>query len=184
MKESTQEDIQAIVAKIESGLFERTDVKILFIDIREYLDKHSLIREIAHFIAHPQERKQGITFDHLQKFVDDFIDAMKHGGKFKVEVIFPQKEVIDQLIKALQKLGISTNNALFTAQSTSITKFLLEIIDETNIDVKNAHVTNARISGVYVQGQIKSLVFKFNVLGVISVPPNISIAIPVLELVE
>src|SRR6266849_4713042 len=87
MKKTTLEDLQSIVTEIEKGSFERKDVKALFSDLREHLQEGDIIREIAHFIAHPRGRTKGITFTHLQKFADVFVKAAKYGGKFEVKPI-------------------------------------------------------------------------------------------------
>src|SRR5579859_6498675 len=82
LKQTTREDLQRIVKKIEDGSFERTDIKVLFFEIRDHLKEGNIIREIGHFIAHPKERTKGITYAHLQAFVDNFVSAVKYGGVF------------------------------------------------------------------------------------------------------
>jgi len=47
---------------IASDSFSQDDVKLLLIELREYLPKQSIIKEIAHFIAHP-DRDRGIIHE-------------------------------------------------------------------------------------------------------------------------
>ena len=54
-----------LLERIYAEKFEAIDVHALFFELREYSREHSLFRELAHFIAHP-ERNKG-------KFVDYFI---------------------------------------------------------------------------------------------------------------
>src|SRR6266849_1017373 len=136
MKKTTLEDLQSIVTEIEKGSFERKDVKALFSDLREHLKEGDIIREIAHFIAHPRGRTKGITFTHLQKFADVFVKAAKYGGKFEVKPIFLQNEVMEQLVDDLSSLGIVVNKTLFSVQAAKIMRYLLEVIDLTPISLK------------------------------------------------
>lgn len=50
------------IAVIASDSFSQDDVKLLLIELREYLPKQSLIKEIAHFVAHP-DRDRGIIHE-------------------------------------------------------------------------------------------------------------------------
>jgi hypothetical protein len=163
LKSHTQKDIQSIINLIEGGIFERKDIKALFIDLRPFLQEGDRIREIAHFIAHPDSRDRGITFDYLQKFVNDFINAAQKGGRFTVKPIFSQKDTIDDLIKDLISLGFSVNKILFINQSANIMRCISEIIDDTPVKLKNNHILDAKIVGFYEEEKKVSLTFIFHV---------------------
>lgn len=55
----TKNSIQAQLEKIKNDTFQETDIKMLLIDIREYIREESLLREFADFIAH-SSRDKGI----------------------------------------------------------------------------------------------------------------------------
>lgn len=52
------------LALIESGIFSESDIGSLLISIRDYVNQKSIIKELGHFVAHP-ERNQGFFFDEL-----------------------------------------------------------------------------------------------------------------------
>jgi len=54
--------IQNRLSAIKSGEFSQDTIKLLLIEIREYLPQHSALKEIAHFIAHP-ERDRGLILE-------------------------------------------------------------------------------------------------------------------------
>lgn len=53
----TKNSIQVQLEKIKNDTFQETDIKLLLIDIREYIREESLLREFADFIAHPSRDK-------------------------------------------------------------------------------------------------------------------------------
>jgi hypothetical protein len=58
--------ITRLTNKIISGDFNDLDVRELLIELRDYSEKNSLFRELAHFLAHPAEgRKQGKFVDYI-----------------------------------------------------------------------------------------------------------------------
>jgi len=186
MKQYTQEDIQSTIELIEKGTFNRKDIKTLFIDLRPLLQEGDPIKDIAHFIAHPEGRNKGITFKHLQTFVNDFINAVEKGGKFTSKPVFPQKQAIDKLIQDLTDLGFAVNKTFFLAQSIKIMQSILEIIQDTPINLNNNKVRKARIAGIYEEEKRVSLTFIIYVHNLqpraLNIPPNIGIAIPLLEM--
>lgn len=186
VKKYTQEDIQSTIELIEKGTFNRKDIKTLFIDLRPLLQEGDLIKDLAHFIAHPDGRNKGITFKYLQTFVDDFINAAEKGGQFTSKPMFPQKKTIDKLIQDLTDLGFSVNKTLFIAQSTKIMQSIFEIIQDTPINLNNNKVREAKIAGSYEEEKRVSLTFVFYLQNVqpgpLTMYPNVGIAIPLLEI--
>ncbi|CAG5074468.1 hypothetical protein DYBT9623_05155 [Dyadobacter sp. CECT 9623] len=63
-----QKQIEDLVAKICSGNFSLTDVKVVFMDLREYSDKDLIFREYADFVAHPG-RDRGIIKEAIEFFL-------------------------------------------------------------------------------------------------------------------
>jgi hypothetical protein len=56
--------IASTIKKIENSAFDEDDIKLLLINIRELISPKSFIKELAHFIAHP-ERERGLCYDEL-----------------------------------------------------------------------------------------------------------------------
>jgi hypothetical protein len=52
--------IERRLNEVKLGTFSQDTIKLLLIEIREYLPKHSALREIAHFVAHPERNRGSI----------------------------------------------------------------------------------------------------------------------------
>jgi len=65
--------ITRLVNKIISGEFEDFHVRELLIELRDYSDKDSQLRELAHFIAHPRGRDQGNFVDYIFSYSQEVI---------------------------------------------------------------------------------------------------------------
>jgi len=159
MKKNSKLDVQNIISAIENGDVDRNSLKILLIEIRDYLPKNSIIKELSHFIAHPK-RDKGAAFSHLQTFVDDFIKCAKYGGEFTVKGVYNKEKVIENLISELQRLGFSVDENLLKKNSTLIINCISEIIDDTEIDINNKDIIEAKILHQKVENE-KQLCFIF-----------------------
>jgi hypothetical protein len=97
--------ITRLVNKIVSGDFEDLTVRELLFELRDYSDKKSLFRELAHFIAHP-ERDQGkfveyiISYSQEIKFIWEF---MYHKKPFDLHKPFPIY-ILDCIYKKIDKI--------------------------------------------------------------------------------
>ena len=96
--------------KIISGDFNDLDVRELLIELRDYSDKNSLFRELAHFLAHPAEgRKQGkfvdyiISYSQEVKFFWEYrmykkqLDLYKPFSKYILDCIYNKLSTIDRM---------------------------------------------------------------------------------------
>ena len=74
--------------KIESRTFDEDDIKLMLIEIRDYLKKETFLREICDFIAHPS-RNKGICHNRInsryakQKFVKEGMEQLTRDGTFE-----------------------------------------------------------------------------------------------------
>lgn len=59
MNSKTISSINRVFQKFDSRIFDEYDIKLLLIDLREFLNEETFLREVADFIAHP-ERNKGI----------------------------------------------------------------------------------------------------------------------------
>lgn len=78
MKATELIKIQRSVDRIELGAFDENDIDALLIRLREFAHGNSIFLEIAHFVAHSDERIKGITNEALEamylnlKFLAEF----------------------------------------------------------------------------------------------------------------
>lgn len=68
MKAFLRAKVQKAISKIESGEFDELVVDSLFSGLRQYSGNSLLFRELADFIAHPDERNEGIANESLEAF--------------------------------------------------------------------------------------------------------------------
>ncbi|WP_143155986.1 hypothetical protein [Cyclobacterium lianum] len=55
-----------LLEKLEKSTFEPSDIKLLFLELRDH-NKGSIIFEIANFIAHPEGRNKGVSFQYIER---------------------------------------------------------------------------------------------------------------------
>ncbi|MES2762276.1 MAG: hypothetical protein V4677_08715 [Bacteroidota bacterium] len=114
--------IKRIFNKLEAESFDENDIKILLIDIREFLKEETFLREIADFIAHP-ERNKGLC----HQAVDSRYARMKMfrigGQKLMNEKVFennldkPERFFSDQVLSYIDTRKISKDDYLLFVQS-------------------------------------------------------------------
>lgn len=85
MKPIEKAKIQKLLAKLESGSFDENDVDNLFMRLRAYSHGNRIFREVADFVAHNDERNQGIATDSLEAFYLSF--------KYFLEYVSPKKSL-------------------------------------------------------------------------------------------
>jgi hypothetical protein len=175
-KKYSNDDIQQAIYKIQLGDFDRNLVKMLLMEIRDYLGKTNPIREIANFIAHPK-RDQGSSFEHINKFIKEFLAANENGGSFRVRALFSKRELINVLVKNLKDFGFIIDPMKFSDHMEDLILCISEIIEDTEFHLKNDFIDYAKI--VKTNGTI-SFVFQVNNkhIGKIKFRPNVSIGIP------
>ena len=175
-KKNSFDDIQHAIYKIQLGDFDRNVVKMLLMEIRDYLEKTNPIREIANFIAHPK-RDQGSSFDHINKFINEFLATNESGGSFRVRALFSKKELINVLIKNLKDFGFIIDPIKFSDHLEDVILSISEIIEDTEFNLKNDFIDYTKI--VNNKGTI-SFIFQVNNkhIGKIKFRPGVSIGVP------
>ena len=74
--------------KLENNSFDENDIRLLLIEIRELLDNESFLKEVCHFIAHP-DRDKGICHSRINsrhakmKFSKEGMENLKKNGVFE-----------------------------------------------------------------------------------------------------
>jgi hypothetical protein len=101
--------VQRIVSEIINGKFDDISIDALLFELRDYSQKESLFREIAHFIAHP-EREKGefrdfiLNYSKKIKFVWDYrfrgkkLDINTVLPLYVLDLLYNEIKIIDDLI--------------------------------------------------------------------------------------
>ncbi|MCX6738180.1 MAG: hypothetical protein NTY11_02075 [Candidatus Parcubacteria bacterium] len=126
------EKIQKILNKICTADFICSDVGLLFIWLRPSFSNDQILLDLSNFVAHSESRDRGVSFNHVNSFVMNFISVSEKGGTiFGRSAVFNKTDVIQRLITVLQTLGlIFENNKLFS-QRDKLADCLQELIEET-----------------------------------------------------
>lgn len=186
IKESNEKNISNILAiivdRIQAGDFSGVEISALLIYVR-YADPYSkILNELGNFIAHYDERTEGILYDHLDKFMLNFINFAVSGSSVTISgPLFNQEQIIEDLISVIKKNVISGfDETQFRTQSFKIMEQILQIVSETKII--NSKVVNCRFSSVeeteedlkvfFCFGPIKGTVL--NVMGETKIPALIA----------
>lgn len=150
MKNNTKEDVSQIIQKIQKADFSRIEIRALLISLRFAPPHYQSIKDLANFVAHEEERNQGIFQDNVKGFVDRFVEFTKIGGIYKApDPVFNQSDIISQLYKTIKMQGIlNLDKRLFCAQAFNIMLKILEIVADTKIQTNNGDIQNCYLSSV------------------------------------
>jgi len=85
MKPIEKAKAQKLVLKLESGDFDENDIDNIFMRLRAYSHGNRIFREIADFVAHNDERNQGVSAESLEAFYLSF--------KYFLEYVSPKKSL-------------------------------------------------------------------------------------------
>lgn len=186
MKNSSREDLNIILKKICTANYGRQDIKLLLLEIRDYLDTDSSLRDIANCI-HPIRNKGG-AFRKIKSHVENFLSVAKDAGKLIVIPIYEPSKLITELVNCLNDLNFVFDKEIFRKQLPNIIKFICEFMDGTKIDLKNSAVKDCRLSHTTDNKGQAIFCFCFNfcspIIGALRVPINVTIAMPFFEMSE
>ena len=109
--ENILREIVDITKRIIFGDYRYTDIKVLYINIRELSNFGSITREIGDFVAH-NERNKGLVFDRIQKYYQA-LSPIIDGNSAILDVATPysESEVIEDLVDTL--LTILPNHGVY-----------------------------------------------------------------------
>lgn len=119
MKAIEKAKAQKLVLKLESGDFDENDIDNIFMRLRAYSHGKRIFREIADFVAHNDERNQGVSAESLEAFYLSF--------KYFLEYVSPKKSLdigspFPLYIKKLMKYQIDKCNDLDLKEKFNVTK--------------------------------------------------------------
>lgn len=157
---------QKSLTKIESGEFDENDVDNIFMRLRAYSFGNKVFHEVAHFVAHNDERDRGITFESLEAVYLSF--------KFFLEYTSPKKPLdiskpFPSYIKKLMKFQVDKCEDSVLKEKFSINRDRLKKrIDTIFTDDKKQKLTFLK-KPVLLEKNFKSLQ---HLLGFISTKPT------------
>ncbi len=115
--------LQAIVARIERGIFDANDVDGLLMKLRGFSQSSAVFREVADFVAHNDERDRGIINRSMQNFLYRvrFLYDYQSEGSHSLNISKPFPAYVVRLIH--HQIGICDESHL--RMSFSCTKKVL-----------------------------------------------------------
>jgi hypothetical protein len=120
MKQSIKSSLDKRIQRISSGTFSCDDVKLLYIDLRDFSAKGSITREIGDYIAHPKEKDRGISHKRASdqytafKRMGDLLSGRCPGESDVIEVkpAFENDDIVNDIIVELSAQGFSNSKDL------------------------------------------------------------------------
>jgi hypothetical protein len=135
------ERIQQKVDSICGGDFCDADVGLLFVWLRPHLKKDPVLWDLANFVAHNDERNQGISFNHVQGFVRNFLEVSEKGGTiYGLQPLFQRDNVIERLTHVLNRLGITFTETDLLLQKDRIVDSLMSLMEDTEFLIRDKRV--------------------------------------------
>ena len=182
MRPSTKEDISKIIVKIGAGNFNRGDVKLLLYELREYVNKKSILRDLGDFI-HPVKNKgyEHTAYTRIKSHVSNFIKFVENSGKLNPVGVYSRTELIDELIETLRTMGFVFNTTTFKKHKGQIIRFIMEFLNGTKIDLIDERVLECLLT-IESPTERNDLVFTFKFTkelnGLLHIPANSPIGMP------
>ncbi|MBD0405475.1 hypothetical protein [Flammeovirga sp. EKP202] len=125
MQERQLNIISRRLKKIESNSFEEDDIRLFLIEIRDYLSSDSVLKEVAHFIAHPG-RIRGICHSRINSR-----HAKMKFNKEAVDRLFQENVFENNLEK---EFSFFSNKILSYIKTEKIGKQLFEVVIKEGIE--------------------------------------------------
>lgn len=130
--------IQQRVDKICEGNFCDADIGLLFVWLRPKLKEDPVLWDVANFVAHNDERDQGISFEYVQKLITEFLTAFENGGEVRVGgSVFKSDDLINRLMSVLRKLKIQFDDEKIINQKVMIIDSLQGLINGVSFLLKD-----------------------------------------------
>lgn len=162
--------------RICCGNFTRQDVKLLLFDIREFLSKKGILRDIADCIHSTRDR--GNALSKIEDHMSNFLAVANNGGTLVVKPIYNTIELISELTSSLTELGFKFNINEFIKQTPTMITYISEFLDGTKIKSKNDAIEECHLEFSKIYGLTFCFNFIQNINGVLKVSQKVVIAMP------
>jgi len=161
MRKNLSKDLKVIVERIQNDSFTGVEIRSLLISLRYANPRSPILEELGDFVAHYDKRTKGILYNHIDKFMSEFIGFAVSGGSVTIpKPLFDQEQIISVIIKAIETNKIPGFLKLkFKSQAFNIMFKILEIVAETKII--NTNVNNCRFSAIEKNDKTFTVFFCF-----------------------
>lgn len=182
LSERNKTRIQEQIDFLILGQFNKDNIELLLIRIREQITKkHKILKEICHFVAH-SNRTQGYTFDHTIQKVSDMLDKFNKGGKWIVHPIFDKHDLYYELIEFLIEKGIYVDGVKLLSRKDLFFESLYLFLDDIEIDIKHDDIEKITFCHQFDSLNMQHMLFEIklnkDIKGKIDLYENIPIALP------
>lgn len=145
MKPSIKVSITGKLRKISTGSYVSEDVKMLYVDLRDYSRGGSITREIGDYIAHPRAKDRGIShvrasqqFEAFKK-MGDLLSGRLPGQSAVIEVkpAFTSQDIVEDLIVQMRGCSLLTSNTeqQLRAQVVGVSVSVICLLQDATIKV-------------------------------------------------
>jgi hypothetical protein len=145
MKLSIQSSIRRSLCKLLSGSYTSDDVKLLYVDLRDYSEARSITREIGDYIAHPKEKDRGLSHARVTaqiaafRKMADLVSGRLPGQTAGIEVkpAFNSSDIVENLIRQLRQCaGLSDEEQLILrAQLVGVATSVICLLQDAVVKV-------------------------------------------------
>lgn len=127
--------LNQIIERIQAGRFDANDVDNLLVKLRPYAGKKIIFCEVAHFVAHPDKRNQGLAQQSITAFVDSIQYFQEYASeKRPLELGLPFPSYIYRLL--LSQTRLSDERRLKAEHKMSHSTLIKKIEANFSIDKK------------------------------------------------
>jgi hypothetical protein len=146
MKPSLNYSIHRRIGQIASGNFRCDDIKLLYVEIRDFSSNGCITREIGDYMAHPREKDRGLSHKRATeqyaafRRMGDLLSGRLPGESdiIHVKPAFTGAEIVTDLVSQLVANGFATAQAI-TAHSIAIELCVISLLQDAVIRI-NSHI--------------------------------------------
>lgn len=138
----------------------------------------SMLRDIGDCIAH-EERDRGWAYGYITTFAERVIDALGSGGVLEVGICLEITGLLQEVADMCQGIGLPLSLPIDAEATRSLADTISDVLAGTRIRLGRDDVT-AEFAGL----PHPSMVLYFaegTVTGVVPLPPNVGLAMPLLR---
>ena len=152
MKPSLQSNIHRRISHIAAGTFKCDDVKLLYVEIRDFSDSGSITREIGDYIAHPREKDRGLSHRRATeqyvafKRMGDLLSGRSPGESDVIHVrpAFTGPEIVKDLVSQLATNGFANAHNV-AVHSTAIDLCVISLLQDAVIRIDSLTKVQAAV---------------------------------------
>lgn len=133
MKPATQASVLKCIDLIRRREFDEIHVKSLLIDLRAHMPDESLLREVAHFIADPDQRDRGLNHRNVKRVVEELREHLRQGRPLEVRPTFTGDDLLADLRSSLAAIGFADDVEVIDLQQEELLVCLLTLMQGASL---------------------------------------------------